>query len=117
MWQILKRLREDYSNPRVLITENGCSDPFSDDPAQLNDQFRIAFLRRHLEAVKSAIEAGSRVGGYFHWTLVDNWEWAEGYRAKFGLVSQDRASGLRATKASYAWFKALAMTGVLSRAG
>ena len=116
MWEILKRLREEYGNPRVLITENGCSDPFTDDPAIQNDAFRIAYLRRHLEAVKSAMEAGSRVGGYFHWTLVDNWEWAEGYRSKFGVVSQDRSNGLRATKASYAWFKALAMTGRLNQA-
>ncbi len=114
MWQILKRLRDEYGNPNVLITENGCSDPFSDDPAIQNDTFRIAYLRRHLEAVKSAMEAGSRVGGYFHWTLVDNWEWAEGYRSKFGFVSQDRSNSLRATKASYAWFKALAMTGRLN---
>jgi len=116
MWQILKRLREEYDNPNVLITENGCSDPFSDDPAIQNDTFRINYLRRHLEAVKSAMEAGSRVGGYFHWTLIDNWEWAEGYRSKFGFVSQDRASSLRATKASYFWFKALAMTGRLNQA-
>ena len=110
-------LREEYGNPRVLITENGCSDPFSDDPAIQNDAFRIDYLRRHLEAVKSAMEAGSRIGGYFHWTLIDNWEWAEGYRSKFGFVSQDRASSLRATKASYFWFKALAMTGRLNVAG
>jgi beta-glucosidase len=115
MWQILERLRNDYANPRVLITENGCSDAFSEGPAQQDDQFRIGYLRRHLEAVKSAIEAGSRVGGYFHWTLIDNWEWEEGYRSKFGFVAQDRASGLRATKASYAWYKALAMTGVLNQ--
>lgn len=113
IWEILKWLRDDYGNPRVFITENGCSDPFSTAPAVQDDQFRITYLRRHLEAVKSAMEAGSPVGGYFHWTLVDNWEWAEGYRSKFGFVAQDRVSGVRTTKASYDWFKALAATGVL----
>lgn len=111
--EVLIRLRDEYANPRVLITENGCSDPFSDGPAELDDQFRVAFLREHLEAVKSAMEAGCDIGGYFHWTLIDNWEWAEGYRSKFGLVAMDRASGLRTPKASYAWFKALAESGVL----
>jgi beta-glucosidase len=111
--EVLTRLRDEYANPRVLITENGCSDPFSDGPAELDDQFRIAFLRAHLEAVKSAMEAGCDIGGYFHWTLIDNWEWAEGYRSKFGLVAMDRVSGARTPKASYAWFKSLAESGVL----
>jgi len=114
--EMLTRVREEYGNPRVYITENGCSDPFSDGPAELDDAFRIAFLRRHLEAVKSAMEQGSTIAGYFHWTLVDNWEWAEGYRSKFGLVAQDRASGVRTPKASYAWFSALARTGALDAA-
>lgn len=113
LYEVLVRLRTGYGNPRVLITENGCSDPFSDGPADLEDDFRIDYVRRHLEAVKSAMEAGSDIGGYFHWTLVDNWEWAEGYRSKFGLVAQDRATGLRTPKRSYAWFSALAQSGVL----
>ncbi|MEQ1707759.1 MAG: family 1 glycosylhydrolase [Terricaulis sp.] len=117
LWQLLARVRDEYGNPRVLITENGCSDPFSTGPALLDDQFRITYLRRHFEAVKSAMEAGSDIGGYFHWTLVDNWEWAEGYRSKFGLVAQDRSTGARAPKASYAWFKALAESGVLNSPG
>lgn len=113
LWETLARVRTAYGNPPVLITENGCSDPFSDGPAQQDDQFRITYLRHHLEAVKRAMEDGSRVGGYFHWTLVDNWEWAEGYRSKFGFVSQDRTTGARAVKASYAWFKQLAASGML----
>jgi beta-glucosidase len=117
LYEVLLRLRERYGNPRVLITENGCSDPFSDEPAVLDDHFRIDYVRRHLEAVKSAMEQGCDIGGYFHWTLVDNWEWAEGYRSKFGLVAQDRASGVRTPKASYGWFSALARSGALDVAG
>lgn len=116
LYEVLTRLRESYGNPRVLITENGCSDPFSEGPAVLDDQFRIDYLRRHLEAVKSAMEAGSNIGGYFHWTLIDNWEWAEGYRSKFGLIAMDRTTGARTPKASYAWFKALAESGELTAA-
>lgn len=113
LWEMLARLRHEYGNPRVLITENGCSDAFSTGPAEINDRFRIDYLRRHLEVVLSSIEAGSPIEGYFHWTLIDNWEWAEGYRSKFGLVAMDRESGVRTPKASYAWFKALAETGAL----
>jgi beta-glucosidase len=112
-WELLTRVRDTYGNPRIVITENGCSDPFSNDPAILDDQFRISYLRRHLEAVKSAMQAGSNIGGYFHWSLVDNWEWAEGYRSKFGFVAMDRSTGIRTPKASYAWFKALAESGLL----
>lgn len=115
LFEVLARVRDEYGNPRVLITENGCSDPFSDGAAVADDQFRIDYVRRHLEAVKSAMEAGSDIGGYFHWTLVDNWEWAEGYRSKFGLVAQDRATGVRTPKASYAWFGHLARTGLLAQ--
>ncbi len=114
--EMLTRVRADYGNPLVYITENGCSDPFSDGAAILDDAFRIDYLRAHLEAVKAAMEAGSRIGGYFHWTLIDNWEWALGYRSKFGLVAMDRSTGERTPKASYRWFATLAQTGMLDEA-
>lgn len=113
LFETLERVRTQYGNPRVLITENGCSDAFSEGPAEIEDQFRIDYVRRHIEAVKAAMEAGANIGGYFHWTLLDNWEWAEGYRSKFGLVAHDRATGARTKKASYAWFSALARSGLL----
>jgi beta-glucosidase len=111
--EVLKMVRDDYGNPPVLITENGCSDPFGGGPAVIDDGFRSQYLRRHLEAVKSAMESGSRIGGYFTWTLIDNWEWDIGYTSKFGLVAMDRATGVRTPKASYAWFKKVATTRVL----
>jgi beta-glucosidase len=112
--EILARLRTKYGNPAILISENGCSDPFSATaPAILDDQFRISYLRDHLRAVRVAMEAGSKVDGYFHWTLVDNWEWNLGFTSKFGLVAQDRQTGMRTPKASYAWFKALAASGLI----
>ncbi len=116
LYEMLDRLRTRYGNPLVYITENGCSDPFSDGPAVLDDGFRIDYLRAHLEAVKLAMEAGARIAGFFHWTLIDNWEWALGYRSKFGLVAMDRASGVRTPKASYRWFANLAATGLLDEA-
>jgi len=113
LYEVLEMVRREYGNPPVLITENGCSDPFSKGPAVIQDTFRINYLRRHLEAVLAAREAGSPVGGYFEWTLLDNFEWDLGYTSKFGLVAHDRATGVRTPKASYAWFKALAESGAL----
>jgi beta-glucosidase len=108
---MLTRLRGAYGNPNVLITENGCSDPLSATaPAILNDGFRIDYLRRHLEIVKVAMEKGSPIQGYFVWTLVDNWEWDQGFTAKFGMCAMDRATGVRTPKASYAWLTTLAKT-------
>ena len=113
LYEVLEMVRRDYGNPPVLITENGCSDPFGKGPAMIDDEFRIGYLRRHLEAVLAAREAGSPIGGYFAWTLLDNFEWALGYTSKFGLVAHDRATGVRTPKASYEWFKALAASGSL----
>jgi beta-glucosidase len=111
--EMLARLREDYGNPNILITENGCSDPLGNGPAVLRDPFRIDYLTRHLEIVKAAMEKGSPIHGYFVWSLVDNWEWDQGYTAKFGMVAMDRKTGMRTTKASYDWFRQLAKTGSL----
>ncbi len=109
--EVLMRLKTQYGNPRVIITENGCSDPFGSGPAEMNDPFRIAYLRRHLEVVKAAMEAGSPVGGFFVWSLMDNWEWSLGFTSKFGLCTRERAP-----KASFAWLKQLAATGLLDAA-
>jgi beta-glucosidase len=111
--EVLTRLREDYGNPTVFITENGCSDPLGTQDAVLNDAFRIDYLRRHLEVVKLSMERGSPIRGYFVWTIIDNWEWDSGFTSKFGIVAMNRATGIRAPKASYAWMKALTKSGLL----
>ena len=113
--EMLSRVREDYGNPPVLITENGCSDPLN-KPAMLDDAFRVKYLRQHLEVVRSEMERGSPIGGFFTWTIIDNWEWESGFTAKFGLVAMDRATGVRTPRKSYAWFGELAKTGLLDRA-
>lgn len=112
LFETLDRVRREYGAPKMMVTENGCSDPFGSGPAILDDQFRITYLRRHLEAVLAAREAGCDVRGYFEWTLIDNFEWDLGYTSKFGLVAMDRKTGARTPKASYAWFKALAGNGL-----
>lgn len=116
LYEQLMLLKTDYGDPLLYITENGCSDPFSNDPAQIDDGFRIDYLRQHLAAVQSAREAGARVAGYFHWSLIDNFEWALGYTSKFGLVAMNRETGMRTPKASYLWYSQLAKTGLLDAA-
>lgn len=76
----------------VLITENGI--------ATADDALRVEFLRGHLAALDRAVAAGVPVAGYFHWSLIDNFEWTHGTGARFGLVSVDGETQARTPKAS-----------------
>ncbi|GAA2453681.1 GH1 family beta-glucosidase [Actinomadura vinacea] len=102
--ELLLYLRDRYGDalPPILITENGCSQR---DEAGRPDRERIEFLDGHLRAVHRAMEAGVDVRGYFVWSLLDNFEWAEGYDQRFGLVHVDFATRERTPKASYHWFR------------
>ncbi|WP_431900825.1 GH1 family beta-glucosidase [Nonomuraea sp. bgisy101] len=99
--ELLVGLRDRYGAalPPIYVTENGCSYP------ELDDQARIAFLDGHLAAVRAAQDEGVDVRGYFVWSLLDNFEWAEGYHQRFGLVHVDFPTGLRTPRASYHWLK------------
>ncbi|MFE6283552.1 GH1 family beta-glucosidase [Streptomyces sp. NPDC057877] len=87
--------------PPVVVTENGCS------YRGLDDQSRITFHDAHLRALHRAMTAGVDVRGYFVWSLLDNFEWAEGYSQRFGLVHVDFTTLERTPKASYGWFREL----------
>ena len=91
----------------LVIAENGAAyaDPV-DAEGFVDDQDRIAYLRDHLDAVERARSAGADVRAYFVWTLLDNFEWAEGYTKKFGLVRVDPQDQSRTPKASYDWLAA-----------
>ncbi|WP_338696312.1 GH1 family beta-glucosidase [Streptomyces sp. Q6] len=97
--ELLTGFRERYGDrlPPLVVTENGCAYEGIDDPE------RIAFLQGHLRALHRALEAGVDVRGYFVWSLMDNFEWAEGYTKRFGLVHVDYATQRRTPKASYGW--------------
>ncbi|MGW3952744.1 GH1 family beta-glucosidase [Streptomyces sp. NPDC004752] len=99
--ELLTAFRDRYGDrlPPVVITENGCS------YEGLADQDRIAYLDGHIRALHRAIEAGVDVRGYFVWSLLDNFEWAEGYARRFGLVHVDHDTQRRTPKASYGWFR------------
>jgi beta-glucosidase len=105
---LLVDLHQRYGEvlPPVLVTENGVA--FRDEllDGVVDDPRRVAYLREHIAAVGDAIDAGVDVQGYFVWTLMDNVEWAEGFRPRFGLVHVDHATQVRTTKSSYSWFRA-----------
>lgn len=86
--------------PPIWITENGCSTAEGRD-----DPERIAFLDGHIAAVAAAAKAGIDVRGYYVWSLLDNFEWAEGYHQRFGLIHVDFATGTRTPRASYHWLR------------
>ncbi|MBP2703249.1 beta-glucosidase [Microbispora sp. RL4-1S] len=97
--ELLESLRARYGEalPPVYVTENGCS------YEELDDRERIAYLDGHIAAMERA--EGVDVRGYFVWSLLDNFEWAEGYNQRFGLVHVDFATQERTPKASYHWLR------------
>lgn len=99
----LIRLSRDYiGDLPVFITENGMASADAPDAGgQIADEGRIAFLTRHIEAAQRAMAAGCNLKGYFCWSMLDNYEWAEGYEKRFGLVHVDYDSLTRTPKASY----------------
>jgi beta-glucosidase len=90
----------------IFITENGCaaSDVVSDD-GRVYDSDRAMFMRAYLSQLQRAIANGVPVMGYFHWSLMDNFEWIDGYGNRFGLVYVDFNTQKRIPKASAAWFR------------
>ncbi|SDC13973.1 GH1 family beta-glucosidase [Actinokineospora iranica] len=94
------------ATPPLYITESGCSyhDP---DPVdgRVPDPARIAYHEAHLRALEQAITGGADVRGYFVWAATDNFEWAAGYRERFGLVHIDYATQKRTPKDSYYWYR------------
>lgn len=108
--QMLTGLRETYGDalPPILITENGGA--FNEAPdadGHVHDQRRIDYTAAHLTALKDAIDAGVDVRGYFHWSFMDNFEWAEGYSQRFGLTWVDYATQQRLPKDSFHWYRDL----------
>ncbi|MAW41115.1 MAG: beta-glucosidase, partial [Phycisphaerae bacterium] len=99
------RITRDYDRPVIEITENGCS--YGDGPGasgRIPDTRRIEFHRGFLQALHQAIEDGADVRSYHAWSLLDNFEWAEGYSQRFGLTWVDFETGERTLKDSGLWY-------------
>ncbi len=104
--EVIGQLRERYPDvPPIYITENGCSYAMGpDQDGVVDDQPRIDYLESHLAAVADAISDGADVRGYYCWSLMDNFEWAEGYGQRFGLVHVDYKTLVRTPKRSFTWY-------------
>lgn len=106
--KILLRVHSEYSKLPIVITENGVTlNDYVSPEAEVNDADRIDYLNGYVNAVAEAIEAGVPVRGYFAWSFMDNFEWAEGYSRRFGLVFVDYPSQKRTPKASAFWYQNL----------
>jgi beta-glucosidase len=107
-WLILTRARFRAGLPPFVITESGAS--FHEQPGPdgvVDDQNRIAYLRAHLEAVSAAVARGVDVRGYYVWSLLDCFEWSNGWTTPYGLVHVDRETLARTPKRSFEWYSDL----------
>jgi beta-glucosidase len=103
--ELLLRLADERPGLPLLVTENGAAFPDAVGPdGRVADLDRVAYLRTHLAAVHAAIAAGAPVGGYYVWSLMDNFEWAWGYDKRFGIVHVDYTTQQRTPKSSAAYY-------------
>ena len=114
--EILSRLHREYGVSSLYVTENGAAfeDVWGDD-GRIADHERIGYLDSYLGAVGRTIAEGVPVHGYFVWSLLDNFEWAEGYSKRFGLVYVDFETLERVPKSSFYWYRDLIAGGRLPR--
>ena len=106
IYDLLMKLKNEYKEQNIYITENGCS--YGDGPnseGKINDTRRIEYYHSHLMELKRAIEDGVPCSGYFAWSLMDNFEWAQGFSQRFGLIWVDFETLERIPKDSYYWYK------------
>jgi beta-glucosidase len=106
--ELLLRVRTDYGEIPLMITENGAAfDDRIDGGGRVEDLARLEFVKEHIEAVERARAGGVDVRGYFVWSLLDNFEWEHGYDKRFGIVFVDFASQQRIPKRSALWYRDL----------
>ncbi len=107
MVTLLSRVAKDYQPAPIYLTENGSTyDDVVDADGSINDVERRRYLQRHLLALREILARGIPVKGYFAWSLLDNFEWAEGYIRRFGLTHVDFATLERRLKLSGQWYSA-----------
>jgi beta-glucosidase len=105
---LLERISRDYPGVPLMITENGAAfddAPSPADPERVADPDRISYLDGHLRAAHEAISRGVDLRGYLVWSFLDNFEWAEGYRKRFGIVHTDYDTQRRTIKDSARWYR------------
>ncbi len=103
--KLLTDLNQAYSLPPVYITENGAATDDKVIDGAVDDEQRCRYYQSHLSSVDQAIRKGVDIRGYFAWSLMDNFEWSEGYKMRFGIVHVDYESQERTPKRSALAFK------------
>jgi beta-glucosidase len=104
--QILVRIKDEYRDLPIYVTENGRAvDDYVDPEGGVDDEERISYLDAHFRAAQEAMAQGVDLRGYLVWSLLDNFEWAEGYSKRFGLVFVDYGTQKRIPKASARWYR------------
>ncbi len=104
---LLLRLKRDYKLPPIFITENGAAYEDHVVDGRIDDELRRAYIESHIAAVADVIRQGVDMKGYFVWSLMDNFEWAQGYAKRFGIIHVDYATQKRTVKKSGQWYSAL----------
>ncbi|AUD02801.1 GH1 family beta-glucosidase [Spirosoma pollinicola] len=113
MYRIIKQFAQYEGVKKIYITESGAAFYDTIDQGKVNDLARIDYHQNYLRNVLRAKQEGMPVEGYFAWTFLDNFEWAEGYRPRFGLVYVDFRTQQRIVKASGRWFQQMLSKEVL----
>jgi beta-glucosidase len=113
LYRVLTRVYREYGPIPLFVTENGAAYEDTVVGDRVQDAARISYLRRHLRAVLRAMTDGADVRGYYVWSLLDNYEWAEGYSKRFGLIYVDYETQCRIVKESGKWYRNLIQSRIL----
>lgn len=105
VYMMIKKYHSFSGVKSIIVTENGASFPDSVVDGNIDDDDRLEYLKSYIEQVLRAKEEGLKIDGYFVWSLTDNFEWAEGYKQRFGLIHVDFKSQKRTLKKSGYWYK------------
>jgi beta-glucosidase len=109
LYDMVMRITRDFNRPQIEITESGCA--YNDTLGAngiISDTRRIEYHRQYLQALRRAMADGADVRGYHAWTLLDNFEWAEGFSQRFGLAYVDFKTQKRTLKESGRWYAKVA---------
>jgi beta-glucosidase len=104
IYHMLKKFSAYEGVKKIIVSESGMALHDKVENGIVNDERRISYLQSHLEQVLKAKNEGVNVKGFFVWTLLDNFEWAEGYHPRFGLVHIDFETQQRTIKDSGYWY-------------
>lgn len=107
IYHMIKKFDAYPQIKKILITENGAAFPDTLADGKVDDSKRVKYLQTHLQQVLKAKQEGCKVEGYFVWTLTDNFEWAEGYHPRFGIIYIDFDTQQRIIKSSGHWYASL----------